>query len=376
MLPIALIIAGVLLPLLFLALLFALIHRPPALPLPTGASPPPPPDTTTLQTILDTLPHPVATFSPDLVIQSANLPARELFAMLPQTAASALPHKWLLPLLEETRSSRRRVDPTGYHGAVQFFSSNREMLFLPHAAPLFSPAGALSGIALILVDATGLRQVDEAKSGLLSTVSHELKTPLTSLQMAIHLLADDSNQRLSLRHRELLATARADADRLNALIDDLLDVGRLRSGKAPLLLDAVPPASLLESAAQSLRREFEEKHLTLHVDLPANLPMVRADPARAAYVLAALLTSARRAARKDAAITATAHVDQGRLAFLIQVHNDALDPLFADPRSTSGRDGISLAVAREIAAAHAGAIAFTNEPSGPQWQFTLPIAPE
>jgi two-component system sensor histidine kinase KdpD len=194
--------------------------------------------------------------------------------------------------------------------------------------------------------------------------------------MAIHLLADDVDQRLPLRHRELLSTARADADRLNSLIDDLLDVGRMRSGKAPLLLDPIAPATLLESAAQSLRREFDEQHLTLHTDLPPNLPLVRADPARAAYVLAALLTAARRAARPDAAISASANALQGRLSFFIRVHHDALDPLFADPRSTSGRDGISLAVAREIAAAHGGAIAFTNEPTGPQWEFTLPaLAP-
>jgi signal transduction histidine kinase len=296
--------------------------------------------------------------------------------MLPQTPADALPHKWLLPLLEEASASRRPVDPPGYHAAVQLFANNRELLFLPNAAPLLTPAGELSGIAIILVDATGLRQVDEAKSGLLSTVSHELKTPLTSLQMAIHLLADDVDQRLPLRHRELLSTARADADRLNSLIDDLLDVGRMRSGKAPLLLDPIAPATLLESAAQSLRREFDEQHLTLHTDLPPNLPLVRADPARAAYVLAALLTAARRAARPDAAISASANALQGRLSFFIRVHHDALDPLFADPRSTSGRDGISLAVAREIAAAHGGAIAFTNEPTGPQWEFTLPaLAP-
>jgi signal transduction histidine kinase len=369
MLALALILIGVFLPLIFLVLLFLLIHRPS-----TAAAPPSPAADPALQIILDTLPHPVAIFSPDLAIRTANTPAQELFQFAPPAAAGALPHKWLLPLLEECRNSRKRIDPPGYHAAVQIFSNNRELLFLPHAAPLLSPIGAVTGIVLILVDATGMRQVDEAKSGLLSTVSHELKTPLTSLQMAIHLLAEDSSARLPPRHRELLATARDDADRLNTLINDLLDVGRLRSGKAPLQLEPTTPMSLFEAAGESLRREFDEKHLTLQADLPETLPAVRADPARAAYILAALLTAARRAAKPNTAIAASAHLLHPHLALRILVPNDALDPLFADPRSPSGRDGISLAVAHEIAAAHGGQIAFTNEPAGPQWQLTLPLA--
>jgi signal transduction histidine kinase len=328
-----------------------------------------------LQSIIDALPHPVAILSPDFIIRTANAAAVRLFGLAPGAGAAGLPHKWLLPLLEEARNSRQRVAPADHGAGIQIFSDSREMLFVPQTVPLIAAEGGrLAGIALILIDATGTRQVNEAKSGLLSLVSHELKTPLTSLQMAIHLLADDPATRLSLRERELLLTARDDADRLNQLIDDLLDVGRLRSGKAPLQVESLPPATILESATQSLLREFAEKHVELRDELPPELPHVRADAGRAAYVLAALLTAARRAAREGAAIVVAGVVDGPRFTFFIRLAHEAIDPLFSHPRSAAGRDGLSLAVAREIAAAHEGGIESTSTPAGLEWAFTLPLA--
>jgi signal transduction histidine kinase len=329
-----------------------------------------------LEAILDTLPNPVAIFSPDLVVETANTPALSLLRLWPKTPAADLPHRWLMPLLEEVKSRLQAVHTEQPAAAVQVFDGGRELFLLPHALPLSGPAGNLAGIALVLVDATGRRQADEAKSDLLSTVSHELKTPLTSLQMAIHLLVDDASEHLPPRDRELLITARDDADRLNQLIDDLLDVGRLRSGKAPLRVEAVPAAAIVDAAVQSLQLDIAEKKLALHIDLPDSLPPVRADLTRAAYVVAALLTAARRMAKSGASLAIDAETQPPRQTIVIQLQHDAVDPLFAQPQALSGRDGISLAVAREIAAAHHGDIERLTAPQGPQWRFTLPLATE
>ncbi|HVX86452.1 MAG TPA: histidine kinase dimerization/phospho-acceptor domain-containing protein [Phycisphaerae bacterium] len=328
-----------------------------------------------LQTILDTLPHPVALFSPDLIIETANEPAVSLLRLWPKTPAAELPHRWLMPLLEEVKSRRQPVHAEQPAAAVQVFDQGRELFLVPRAIPLAGAAGDFTGIALILIDATGRRQADEAKSGLLSTVSHELKTPLTSLQMAIHLLVDDASNGLAPRDRELLTTARQDAERLNQLIDDLLDVGRLRSGKAPLQVEPLHAGAIVDAAVRSLQREISEKGLAIQIDLPDTLPAVHADLTRAAYAMAALLTAARRMAKTGATVAIGAQTHSDSQAIVIQLRHDAVDPLFAEASSPSGRDGISLAVAREIAAAHRGGIERLTAPEGPQWRFTLPLAP-
>ncbi len=82
----------------------------------------------------------------------------------------------------------------------------------------------------MLTDVTRLRRIDEVKTGLISTVSHELKTPLTSIRLAIHVLLSEKLGPLSPKQTELLATARQDSDRLYRVIEDLLDISRIESG--------------------------------------------------------------------------------------------------------------------------------------------------
>ncbi len=70
-----------------------------------------------------------------------------------------------------------------------------ERFFLPHATPILDGDKVLSGVTIVLADVTNLRRLDEMKSGMLSVVSHELKTPLTSIRMGVHLLLEERQGR-------------------------------------------------------------------------------------------------------------------------------------------------------------------------------------
>src|SRR5213079_3127904 len=102
------------------------------------------------------------------------------------------------------------------------------------------------GAAIILQDVTKLRLLDDAKTNLVGTVSHELKTPLTSLRMALYLLLEQNLSSLSQQQRELLEDARNDADRLLRILDTLLDLTRLESGASALDRADVGVAALLD----------------------------------------------------------------------------------------------------------------------------------
>ncbi len=147
-------------------------------------------------------------------------------------------------------------------------------------------------MVLILHDVTQQRQQDEIKSGAISTVSHQLKTPLTSIRMAIHLLLEEKVGGLSPKQADLLVAAREDADRLDTIVDELLDIGRIESGKARMDLRPVPPIDLVSREMEAYRRAARDGGVSLVVDLPATLPPVWADPTRIAHVFANLLSNA------------------------------------------------------------------------------------
>ena len=174
---------------------------------------------------INSLPHAVAILSPDGLVELSNDLAERLFGLKPGENVLHLPHKWLAVLFDRACATMNPAQVQRFEEAVQVFDRSRELFFLPHAIPIIDAAQQLAGMTIVLVDATELRQIDEAKSGLISSASHELKTPLTSIQMAIHLLLEDGS-RFTPRQLELLQAARDDADRLHELIATLLDAGR------------------------------------------------------------------------------------------------------------------------------------------------------
>ena len=115
--------------------------------------------------------------------------------------------------------------------AIQVFIGEKERFFLPQGVPIFDEQRRLVGVTLMLADVTRLRRLDEVKTGLISTVSHELKTPLTSVRLAIHILLSEKIGPLSAKQSEVLEAAREDSDRLYRVIEDLLDISRIESGQ-------------------------------------------------------------------------------------------------------------------------------------------------
>jgi two-component system, NtrC family, sensor histidine kinase KinB len=195
---------------------------------------------TAAQAVIDLLPHAVALVAPDGHIEMANEGGR-MFGLKLGLHMEEVPHPWFRKIVSEAMT--RHIHPGtpepppapaatnernggDQDALVQMFSDGRELFFRPQASPLIDDLGQFLGAIVILMDVTAVRQVDEAKSSLLSSFSHELKTPMTSLQMSIYLLLDDAASRLTPRQLELLTAARDDADRLHRLVEEVLSAAR------------------------------------------------------------------------------------------------------------------------------------------------------
>ena len=198
----------------------------------------------TAQATIDSFPDPVVVVDPTGVGRAGQPggPAgpgrgRRRDGPIPWTPAAAAPRaRW-------PRSSAAGVDrrPTGLEHALAYRDDGQERFFLPHVLAIRDEAQGLLGAAVVLTDVTRFRLLDQLKSDMVSTVSHELKTPLTGVQMAVHLLLEEVVGPLNPKQIELLLAARQDSDRLLAMINDLLDLTRIEQGRVRLDRQPVGP---------------------------------------------------------------------------------------------------------------------------------------
>ena len=107
--------------------------------------------------------------------------------------------------------------------------------------PVLDEDRQLLGVTVVLADVTHLRRLDEMKNGMLSVVSHELKTPLTSIRMGVHLLLEERIGSLTAQQNEILMAVREDSDRLQRIVENLLDMSRIESGRALMELKPQSP---------------------------------------------------------------------------------------------------------------------------------------
>jgi nitrogen fixation/metabolism regulation signal transduction histidine kinase len=185
----------------------------------------------TMEATLSSAPDPVFVLDADGTHAVRN-PAAERLAQSPDFPASFPPG--ITGPLAQVMATGDHYLPTDYRHIVTFRVAREEHHYLPRILAIGDKVTDFKGAAIILQDVTKFRLLDDAKTNLAGTVSHELKTPLTSLRLAVYLLLEENVGALAPAQRELLETARDDADRLLRILDSLLDLSRLEAGAVAL----------------------------------------------------------------------------------------------------------------------------------------------
>jgi two-component system, NtrC family, sensor histidine kinase KinB len=337
----------------------------------------------TTQLAVNSLPDAIAIISPDGVVELSNDNAQKLFGLKPDAPISGAREQQLTELFRQASREQRPSQPRGYESTIEVYDESGQLkYFLPHAIPINDSSKQLLGITLVLADVTNLRRLDEMKSGLVSVVSHELKTPLTSIRMAVHLLLEERVGSLTAKQTELLVAAREDSDRLQGIIEDLLDMGRLESGRANLDLHSEPAERLVSDATTPMELAFHDKGVALKVDVPAETPPVLADPARIDHVFSNLLSNALKFTAPGGQVLITAQATESEVSFSVEDTGVGIpaeyigrifDRFYRVPRPDQPAGaGLGLAIAKEIVDAHGGQIAVqSTEGKGSRFSFTL-----
>jgi len=213
-------------------------------------------------------------------------------------------------------------------------------------------------------------------------VSHELKTPLTSLRLAVYLLLEPQTGALTPMQQELLETARDETDRLLRILNDLLDLTRIESGVVAPSFEAVPIQALLEDMAREIRPIATAAGQTIVVQADEELGVVSVDRHSIRHVFINLLSNASKYSPADSTIELYAiPADEGFVRFGVRDQGPGIAPenaarVFEKFYRVPGQDkkgaGLGLAICREIVVAHGGSIACSSTPNvGSDFYFLL-----
>jgi NtrC-family two-component system sensor histidine kinase KinB len=274
--------------------------------------------------------------------------------------------------------------PTSFESAVPVRLDDHEAFLLPKVIGMRDESGNLFGAAVVLQDVTRFRLMDEVKTNLVSTVSHELKTPLTSIRMGLHLLLEEKIGPLNTKQLELLLAAREDSERLLRMINDLLDLARLESGQTRQRLEVVSPRTLIDDALPNLKSLLEAQDSRLVVDVAPDLPEVTVDPRQISHVFSNFVSNAARFSRPGEEIVLSVKQIGKAVRFSVLDHGPGIAKEF-QPRvferffripgtEESNGVGLGLAIAKEIVVAHGGNIGLRSTPGeGSEFYFDLPV---
>jgi len=249
------------------------------------------------------------------------------------------------------------------------------------------PAGKAVGVVVAFTDTTERRALDRMKDEFISTVSHELRTPLTSLRAALGLITAGTLDGRPKKLQQMLEIATGNTDRLVRLVNDILELERIGSGKSELHSTLCSADDLFRSAVGLQQADADKAQI--HITFNAHGVNVWADPDRILQTLTNLLTNAikfsqpgteiqLRARRIDADEAELQVRDQGR-----GIPHDKLETIFerfhqvdASDSRTMGGTGLGLAICRSILTQHGGRIWATSTlGKGSVFHFTLPTRP-
>jgi two-component system, OmpR family, phosphate regulon sensor histidine kinase PhoR len=244
---------------------------------------------------------------------------------------------------------------------------------------------SLKGSTLILFqDLTQLRRLETVRRDFISNVSHELRTPLASLKALAETLMEGALDDPPAAQRFIIRME-TEIDNLTQLVNELLELSRIESGKVPLSFHRIQPCDLLSPAFERMTLQVERAGLSLVMDCPPDLPAVFADPDRITQVMINLVHNALKFTPPGGQILLSAYRDGDYIVFFVKdtgvgIPKKDLSRIFerfykADRARTGGGTGLGLSIARHMVESHGGFIwAESEEALGSTFYFSLPVA--
>jgi len=240
------------------------------------------------------------------------------------------------------------------------------------------------GRVYVLRNITEFKERDEAKTNFIATISHELKTPISSIKMSLKLLQDQRIGPVNPQQSELMGHINEDSDRLLKITSELLDLSQVETGNIQLNFVLSDPLDIVNYALNSVRFAAEQKGITLKIDAMANLPKVYVDMEKTAWVLVNFLSNALRYSGEKSKVLIELKEKDHQVVFGVRDFGKGIDEQYqkrlferyfqvpTDGQNKSG-SGLGLAISKDFIEAQQGRIWVESAiGEGSTFYFALP----
>ncbi len=333
--------------------------------------------------ILEAIPSPVFVLGDDTSIIQINPAAEEFSDKL--GAPGRLPLK-IQRILEECRETSASFLPEDPREALLFRIEDEEFYYLPRIFRYDSENSIHSGWAILLHNVSRIRWLDDMKTNLLSTVSHEIKTPLTGIRMVLHLLLEERSGPLDEMQRVIITSANEDCERLLATLNAQLDLSRAENGATHL--ECIPV--LLQDSVQ----RAAQLHASLATSCEVNVRLeddsggtkeILADPIRLDEVVNNLVSNAiKHSPRQGEVVLRISQPDANYLRVSVTDQGPGVpdgsqsrifERFYRAPGQVVDGVGLGLFISREIIRAHEGRIGLLERKDNlTEFYIDVPIA--
>ncbi len=274
------------------------------------------------------------------------------------------------------------------HEPLKIYADNKESYFQMDNIPLYiNPVGETRqqfvGNLIILNNVTKYKELDSAKTNFIATVSHEMKTPISSILMSLQLLGDSRLGSLNEEQTQLLGNIKESSNRLLNITSELLNLTQVESGKLTLKPKIVKPVELIEYAIKATQVLAERFHCFVEVEYPEKIAKLFVDNEKIAWVITNLLSNAIHHSPENSRIIIGATQHQKQVDIYVQdfgrgidprYHKSIFDRYFRVPGTKVQGSGLGLAISKDFVEAHGGTISIESEiGKGCRFTVSLPV---
>nr|WP_276900499.1 ATP-binding protein [Pedobacter kyonggii] len=300
-------------------------------------------------------------------------------------------------LMQKNELLKRIIKPETEDNTLKIYADDKESYFLLENREIIIPnyeeqdentliaSSKSAGSVYTLKNITQFKELDEAKTNFIATVSHELKTPLSSIKMSLKLLNDERVGAMNEEQHELLNHIKEDSDRLLKITSELLDLSQVETGNLKLTFAITKPEEIVSYAVDAVKFQAEQKSIQLVLNCSQNLPNVNADIQKTAWVLVNFLSNALRYSSEKSKVIIDVFQKDKFIEFSVRDFGKGIDEKYqkrlfdryfqvpTDGQNKSG-SGLGLAISKDFIEAENGKIWVVSAiGEGSKFCFNLPI---
>lgn len=283
----------------------------------------------------------------------------------------------LIRSLIRDMNQKTELNPGRTDLSVSIFTNGREQYFEKEFITIsVAPTGETErqpiGDVIILRNVTSFKELEFAKTNFMATISHELKTPISSIKMGLQLLETKDVGPINHEQQQLIRSIREDNERLLKITGELLNLTQIETGNIKLYMHPSDPYKLIEQAVEAVRKEAEHNQIEVLIRTESNLPSILMDMDKTQWVLINLLINAIHYSPAGEKITIGLKADANQFRFEVRDHGNGIakeyvsrifDRYFQIPGISKPGTGLGLAICKEFIEAQGGTIGVDTTPN-------------